>query len=62
MSGSAIMCVISRIATINLDHALVNALVDRGCWETHTFRLLVGEGLVTLQDVVFFWNWGLTDI
>lgn len=41
---------------IQLDHALITALVERWRQETHTFHLPVGEATVTLQDVSIMWG------
>lgn len=41
---------------IQLDHALITALVERWRQETHTFHLPVGEATVTLQDVAIMWG------
>lgn len=41
----------SRLGTMNVDWALITALVERWRQETHTFHLAVGEATVTLQDV-----------
>lgn len=41
---------------IQLDHALITALVERWRQETHTFHLPVGEATVTLQDVSVMWG------
>lgn len=41
---------------IQLDHALITALVERWRQETHTFHLPVGEATVTLQDVAVMWG------
>lgn len=40
-----------RVGFIQLDWALITALVERWRQETHTFHLAVGESTVTLQDV-----------
>ena len=39
-----------------LDYALITALVERWCAETHTCHLTVGEATVTLQDVGVLWG------
>lgn len=39
---------ISRLETVEIDHALVTALVARWFQETHTFHLPVDEVLITL--------------
>ena len=39
------------IAYGRVDRALVTALVERWCQETHTFHLPLGEAIVTLIDV-----------
>ncbi|CAI9088580.1 OLC1v1022948C1 [Oldenlandia corymbosa var. corymbosa] len=41
---------------IQLDHALITALVERWRQETHTFHLPIGEATVTLQDVSVMWG------
>ncbi|CAH8362790.1 unnamed protein product [Eruca vesicaria subsp. sativa] len=40
-----------KVAFIQLDYALITALVERWRPETHTFHLPAGETTVTLQDV-----------
>ena len=42
---------IYRIGHLQIDHALIIALIDRWRQETHTFHLPVGETTITLQDV-----------
>ena len=39
------------VPSIQLDHALITAFVERWHPETHTFHLLHGEMTITLQDV-----------
>nr|XP_043638300.1 protein MAIN-LIKE 1-like [Erigeron canadensis] len=39
-----------------LDHSLINVLVERWRSETNTFHLPVGEATVTLQDVQVIWG------
>nr|XP_043616030.1 uncharacterized protein LOC122587942 [Erigeron canadensis] len=39
-----------------LDHSLINALVERWRPKTNTFHLPVGEATVTLQDVLVIWG------
>nr|XP_043639126.1 serine/threonine-protein phosphatase 7 long form homolog [Erigeron canadensis] len=39
-----------------LDHSLINALVERWHPETNTFHLPIGEAIVTLQDVQMIWG------
>ena len=39
------------VPSIQLDHALIIAFVERWCLETHTFHLPHGEMTITLQDV-----------
>lgn len=43
---------VSRLATMNINHALVAALVKCQRQETHTKQLLADETLVTSEDVV----------
>ena len=40
-----------RIGQVTLNWALITSMVERWHLETHTFRLLIGEMTVTLQDV-----------
>lgn len=42
---------VSRVGSINIDHALMTALVERWRQETHTFDLPVGEATIALHDV-----------
>ncbi|XP_071923209.1 serine/threonine-protein phosphatase 7 long form homolog [Coffea arabica] len=45
-----------RTGQIQLDHALVTALVERWRTETHSFHLPIGEATVTLQDIGILWG------
>ena len=38
--------------SLELDRALITALVERRRLKTHTFHLTVGEAMIMLQDVV----------
>ena len=40
-----------RVPNIDLDHALITALVERWWPETHSFHLPHGEMTITLQDM-----------
>ena len=40
-----------RIGHVTLNWALITSMVEKWHLETHTFRLLIGEMTVTLQDV-----------
>ncbi|KAD3336997.1 hypothetical protein E3N88_32517 [Mikania micrantha] len=40
----------------NLDHGLLEALIERWHLETHTFHLPIGEATVTLEDVNVLWG------
>ncbi|KAD7477118.1 hypothetical protein E3N88_00254 [Mikania micrantha] len=40
----------------NLDHGLLEALIERWCLETHIFHLPIGEVTVTLEDVNVLWG------
>ncbi|RYQ80822.1 hypothetical protein Ahy_Scaffold1g106966 isoform B [Arachis hypogaea] len=42
---------VSQIGVVQCQSALLNALVERWCPETHMFHFLVGECAVTLEDV-----------
>ncbi|KAF2288549.1 hypothetical protein GH714_008406 [Hevea brasiliensis] len=42
---------IATIGFIEVDHALITALIKRWRLETHTLHLTVGEATLTLQDV-----------
>lgn len=42
---------LSFLKRVQLDHALLNALVERWCRETQTFHLRFGENTVLLKDV-----------
>jgi hypothetical protein len=43
---------VAHIGSIPINHALINALVERWRPETHTFHLVPGEATITLEDVV----------
>lgn len=47
---------ICRAGYLQVDHALVTALVERWRPETHTFHLRVGEATITLGDVAILWG------
>ena len=40
-----------KVPNIEVDHALITALVERWCPETHMFHLPHGEMGITLQDI-----------
>ncbi|QHO58579.1 uncharacterized protein DS421_3g91840 [Arachis hypogaea] len=42
---------VSHIGVVQCQSALVNALIERWCPETHTFHFLISECAVTLEDV-----------
>nr|XP_043633221.1 serine/threonine-protein phosphatase 7 long form homolog [Erigeron canadensis] len=46
---------IFKAAICQLDHSLINALVERWRLEANTFHLPIGEATVTLQDVQVIW-------
>ncbi|XP_014498942.1 protein MAIN-LIKE 1-like [Vigna radiata var. radiata] len=42
---------ILKVSNMEINHVLVNALVERWRMETHTFHLPLGESTITLEDV-----------
>ena len=42
---------VSRLGWLQLDHALITAMVERWREETHTFHFPIGEATITLQGV-----------
>ena len=42
---------VARVGWLQVDHALVTAMVERWRQETHTFHLPIGEATITLEDV-----------
>ena len=47
---------------LELDRALITALVQRWRQETHTFHLTVGEASITLPDTAVNWDCPLMDM